>query len=336
MYTKYLHMDKKPWIIFLLLLPMQKNLFSQNSFSQFYSSPLTINPANTGRFDGGYRVGGIYRNEKSSAGLMSQGSFFYDTRILRNVIPEKDKIAIGVLMMFEKNEIDGILKKNNLALSLAYHKALNEEGSQQISVGFQLGLSHQSLDFPPYIFEDQIASWARSGYTGFQFSQSKNINFSYPDLNIGVGYQSPLNSDNRVNIGISVLHVNSPYRSFNGGEFKLTPVGSLQLEWDRKLDSKQNFYSSFLMDYTKQDKLNNLFMNIFFKTRIQETGYKIGIGASYRKSAIKGDAIIACAALHYSGFALNAAYDINISNKATSQRGALEMTIIYTGQRRSK
>ncbi|MBC7868400.1 MAG: type IX secretion system membrane protein PorP/SprF, partial [Gloeobacteraceae cyanobacterium ES-bin-316] len=36
---------------------------AQSRFSQFYSNPLLINPANTGRFDKTYRLGGSFRRE---------------------------------------------------------------------------------------------------------------------------------------------------------------------------------------------------------------------------------------------------------------------------------
>ena len=33
------------------------------NFSQFFASPLTLNPALTGKFDGDFRVAGNYRNQ---------------------------------------------------------------------------------------------------------------------------------------------------------------------------------------------------------------------------------------------------------------------------------
>jgi type IX secretion system PorP/SprF family membrane protein len=328
-------MGRKSAIVFLLSgMVIQDKLFAQNTFSQFYSSPLTVNASNTGRFDGDYRVGGIYRNEKNSAGLSSQASFFYDTRILGSFVPENDKVAIGILAGFEKNSNNGTFKKSNIAFSLGYHKSLNEDGSEQISLGFQLGFTNQSLELPPYIFEDQLTNWLRSGYTGLQYIQSKNINFSYPDLHIGAGYQVKLNDANRITAGVSILHANSPQRIFNGGEFKLTPVGSLQLGWDYTIDPENKFYTSLLVDYTRQDQLQNIYANLLYRIRVRETGYKVGAGALFRKSTIKGDAIIPCLALYYSGFVLNATYDINISGRTMARRGAFEMSLLYTGLRR--
>lgn len=330
-------MDKKRAIIFLLAgMVIHENLFAQNTFSQFYSSPLTVNPANTGRSDGDHRAGGIYRNEKNSAGLSSQGVFFYDTKILGSSVPENDKVAIGILAAFEKNSINGTFKKSNISFSLGYHKSLNEDGSELISLGFQIGFTNQSLELPPFIFEDQLVGWMRSGYSGLQFAESKNINFSYPDFHVGAGYQLKLNDANRITAGVSLLHANSPQKTYNGGEFKLTPVGSLQLGWEHTLDPSNKIYASGLVDYTKQDQLQNIYANFLYRMRIRETGYKVGAGATFRKSVIKGDAVIPCIALYYGAFVLNTSYDINISGNSVARRGAFELGLLYTGMRRAQ
>ena len=47
---------KKIYLLFIVLL-IQTHLFAQDPhFSQFFASPLTINPANTGNFSGSLRA----------------------------------------------------------------------------------------------------------------------------------------------------------------------------------------------------------------------------------------------------------------------------------------
>ena len=54
----------KTLLFSLLLLAFAFNLKAQDpNFSQFFASPLTLNPALTGKFDGSYRVAGNYRNQ---------------------------------------------------------------------------------------------------------------------------------------------------------------------------------------------------------------------------------------------------------------------------------
>src|SRR5215471_19039498 len=51
-------------ILFLIFLPCATFVRAQDPhFSQFFSSPLTLNPAFTGKFDGNVRVAGNYRDQ---------------------------------------------------------------------------------------------------------------------------------------------------------------------------------------------------------------------------------------------------------------------------------
>ena len=45
-------------MIFLFCFISPLTAECQNRFSQFYASPLLVNPANTGRFNKSYRIGG--------------------------------------------------------------------------------------------------------------------------------------------------------------------------------------------------------------------------------------------------------------------------------------
>src|SRR6188768_2919012 len=66
-------------------------------FSQFFASPLTLNPAFTGKFDGQWRLAVNHRDQWPSipkAYVTTSGSF--DFGILKNKIPENDVFGIGI------------------------------------------------------------------------------------------------------------------------------------------------------------------------------------------------------------------------------------------------
>src|SRR5580692_5142138 len=97
-------------------------------FSQFFASPLTLNPALTGKFNGVLRVAGNYRNQWpaiSNAFITSTVSV--DAPILTNKLPVNDTWGLGILAMNDKTA-DGILTSNYLGISTAYHLALDEDG----------------------------------------------------------------------------------------------------------------------------------------------------------------------------------------------------------------
>jgi len=55
---------KKNLLTLLVCVAMASASRAQDpNFSQFFASPLTLNPALTGKFDGSFRVAGNYRNQ---------------------------------------------------------------------------------------------------------------------------------------------------------------------------------------------------------------------------------------------------------------------------------
>src|SRR5688572_11309689 len=106
-------------------------------FSQFFSSPLTLNPALTGKFDGTLRVAGNYRNQwPAFNNVYTTSTLSVDFSILNNVLPETDTWGVGIMGLTDKAG-GNILKTTFVGISTAYHKALNEDGFSQIGIGFQ-------------------------------------------------------------------------------------------------------------------------------------------------------------------------------------------------------
>src|SRR5688572_6367037 len=97
------------------------------NFSQFFVSPLTLNPAMTGKFNGDFRVAGNYRDQWpaiSKAFVTSTASF--DMPVLRNRLSELDTWGVGVLAMTDKTA-NGILSTNQIGITTAYHKGVDED-----------------------------------------------------------------------------------------------------------------------------------------------------------------------------------------------------------------
>src|SRR5215467_5893824 len=108
---------KKLFLIFTLHSVLIGISYAQDpSFSQFFSSPLTLNPALTGKFDGILRVAGNYRNQWPSVNnAYITSTVSVDAAILRDRIPDNDKFAIGMMAMTDKTA-NGILTSNYFSL----------------------------------------------------------------------------------------------------------------------------------------------------------------------------------------------------------------------------
>jgi hypothetical protein len=69
-------------------------------FSQFFSTPLLTNPANTGLIDGSYRVASNLRSQgKSAPNSFFTGYVSGDVSILKNSLPAEHKAGAGVLAL---------------------------------------------------------------------------------------------------------------------------------------------------------------------------------------------------------------------------------------------
>src|SRR5205809_1998922 len=89
------------------------------NFSQFFASPLTLNPALTGKFDGVYRIAGNYRNQWptiNNAFVTKTASI--DFGILKNRLADIDQLGVGILAITDRAG-DGVLVTNGAGISLA-------------------------------------------------------------------------------------------------------------------------------------------------------------------------------------------------------------------------
>lgn len=193
-------------------------------FSQFYNSPLTINPALTGKEDAKYRVNLNYRGQwytiGDSRGISTMAASG-DIRVLEDALPTYDNLGIG-LQFFHDSAGDGYYNTTSIAPSVAYHKALGY--NHKIAVGLQPGYGHTSLDFSNLYFEEQYIG------TGFDQSLPTGENFAtdsrgYFDLGAGL-YYSFRSSDESWSAyaGGSMFHINAPEINLLDGTVYHRPV----------------------------------------------------------------------------------------------------------------
>ena len=184
---------KRQFHIFILLCLLTNVVSAQDpSFSQFFASPLTLNSALTGKFNGDMRAAGNYRNQwptVNKAYVTSTVSL--DFPIMQDKLREGDRWAIGVMGMTDKTA-NGILTSNYFALSTAYHKTVDENGQHTIGLGFQGTYANRTLDGPRLHFLDGLqidGTWLPSA------SEPVNLEVvtaSYFDMNAGVLYNGSL------------------------------------------------------------------------------------------------------------------------------------------------
>ena len=206
--------------LLILITCLLKTGFAQDpNFSQFFVSPLTLNPALTGKFNGDFRVAGNYRDQWpaiSKAFVTSTASF--DVPILRNRISEIDTWGIGVMAMTDKTA-NGVFSSNYLSVTTAYHKGIDQDGLHQIGVGFQATYSDKRLDGTKLDFEDELdnnGGWTIPSLETIAYRQESTSHF---DFSIGALYNGSTDGYNNFYLGVSAYHLNRPKESFTGNVF---------------------------------------------------------------------------------------------------------------------
>ena len=297
------------------------------NFSQFFASPLTLNPALTGKFDGVYRVAGNYRNQWptiNNAFVTKTASV--DFGILKNNIPEIDQFGVGI-MGFTDRAGNGVLTTNYAALSVAYHKGLDENGSHQIGAGFQGTYVSKRLDVTKVYFEDQLTSLGFTGVTSEVFTNDQ-IDVKYFDMNAGIFYNGSTNGYNNFYLGASMYHINRPKESFQGAQFLLAARTTLQA--GGKIPLGPYNYLHFAANHSMQAKAHNTMVGGAYALNVnnsEENPTNVYMGAWYRF----GDAIIPYVGLEFGELHIGVSYDVNTSSlkPASNVRGGGEISLIY-------
>ncbi len=307
---------------------VSKALAQDPNFSQFFASPLTLNPAMTGKFDGVYRVAGNYRNQWPTIyNAFTTYTASFDMGILKNRIPEYDQFGVGILG-FADQAGDGVLKTNSAALSVAYHKSIDENGYNQIGAGFQGGFVSKRLDVTKVTFEDQLTTSGFTGPTSEIFS-GKQVSVSYFDVNAGVFYNGTSNGYNNFYFGASMYHINRPQESFEGDPyFLLNP--RITFQGGGKIPAGQYNYVHFSANYSVQAKAHNAMMGGAYGLNVNadpDDPTIVYLGSWFRF----GDAVIPYVGLEFGDLHFGATYDINISSlkPGSNARGGAEISLIY-------
>ena len=205
---------KKMKILFLpvLLAMLSVEAWGQDlHFSQYYNTPLLVNPANTGfNPDFDFRAGVNYRNQWASVGTPYKTmSAWGDTKLLSNRL-ENGWIGLGG-MLWKDQAGSGSLTGTTGMLSLAYHQMLGY--NSLLSGGFSVGYTQKRIDITKLTFDDQWNGiFFDANIPSFEPFATNQV--SYVDLQAGINYAYFASENFYFNAGVSVMHINTPRETF--------------------------------------------------------------------------------------------------------------------------
>ena len=316
---------RKLLVCFCALLASQMLKAQDPHFSQFFASPLTLNPAFTGKFSGLWRLAANHRDQWPSipkAYVTTSASI--DFPILKSKVPDKDVFGVGISGLTDASA-NNILKLNYGSVSMSYHKALDENGYSTIGAGFQATYSSLSLDRGKLTFSDMLT---QNGFTGPTNEQISISNQSYFDINAGLLYSGSTNGQNNFYLGASMYHINRPKVGFQDKNWFLSGRISAHAGGSFPVSDIITIHASAI--YQTQNKASETTLGAAIAANLSEDAEKpsaIYIGSWVRLN----DAIIPYIGLEFGGLRIGASYDFNISNlkAATASRGGSEFSIIF-------
>ncbi len=332
---------KKILLYALFSMTLLSSLRAQDQqFTQFYASPLMLNPGLTGAFEGRYRVSTIYRDQWRKV-LDNPIRTFTVASDLRFKAPGKrvydDAIGLGIMFFNDKVSVVDF-STTQIALSLAYHKSLGPDNRQFLSLGIQGGLTQRNVNYESLAFQDEF-----DGLVGYVLPTGELLpenNFSYPDLNVGLNYSARFGRSGAVFAGVAMHHVTQPEVTFykNGapGE-KLHRRLSAQVSANIPVGkSKTSFLPRVL--FAQQGPHMQMNAGANFRTALGKYGTTaLHLGGWVRpvrnQDSFGLDAVVAMVGVEISNVLFGLSYDLNPNALSFGQRqGAFEISIAYLGE----
>jgi type IX secretion system PorP/SprF family membrane protein len=317
---------KKALLSVIIIAACKLCIAQDPHFSQFFASPLTLNPAYAGKFNGDWRLTMNHRNQWPSipkAYITTSASV--DLGIAKNKIPEGDILGVGISGLTDASA-NGQLKLNFGSAALSYHKALDEDGYNTIGAGFQATYSSMVIDEGKLTFEDMLR---QNGFTGARTDFFQNgSQQGYFDMNAGLLFSGSSNGENNYYAGVSVYHVNKPKVGFKNASYQLASRITLHGGGTVPISPELKFNGSFI--YQNQAKSSEIVAGgalSYLLNGDEDNPSNIFAGSWVRF----GDAAIPYLGLETNGLRIGVSYDVNISSlkAATNSRGGSEFSLIY-------
>jgi len=295
-------------------------------FTQFYLSPITTNPGNTGNYYGSVRVGGIYRGQlysTSSIGNYKTPLVYLDAPIITG-FRKKDWVGIGATLYQDKTGVAG-LTNSGIFFSAAYHLALGSKST--LSVGAMGGSAQVKLsDLEQLKFGDGL----KSGSTSADISSLSTQTNRAWDFSAGAMVKTPINNMVKATFGLSFRHLTQPREltilQGGGSNFRRPLQMALHGQFDITFSPVFSLTPMFFYQTTaKQREVMVQALSGFKLKKEDEMTLQAGLG--YRL----GDAVQLLLGADWGDLRVGLGYDVTTSGltAVTKGQGAFEVGLAY-------
>ena len=305
------------------------------SFSQFFSSPLNVNPALTANINADWRMISNYRDQWiGPASPYVTGTVSFDTKVMQHKTPdniENNFMGVGGMLMFD-HAMSGVVQSTYASLNLSYNIKISETDRyrERLAIGFGAIYGHRRIDYNRVNFEEQ--------FNGFGFNKNMPTGESslsnmkpYFSGSTGITYTATTEKTN-FDIGVAAFHFNKPKQTFLKDDNQFLPM--------RKVA-----HTNFEMFTDKRTVIN---ANAIYQYQKKASYFSVGGAVGYyvtdnAESLITAglwywskNALIPYVGLGYKNFQVGLSYDLTISklNDAARRPNSWELSLILRGVRK--
>lgn len=330
---------KKAAILILILTFIYTNSKGQDiHFSQYFNTPLIINPALTGVFGGDQRAMLAYRNQWASVAspYKTYGASF-DTRLFEK---SRKNFLLGVGFNVYK-DVAGDTELGITSAGLSVSGIVKIHDKQHLTAGVHGGFDQRSINQSNMIWDNQF-----DGQTyiptapSFEF-RDYNKPFGIADVNVGVAWiysdaQKTITSNDAFSVkaGLVYNHLTKPDISY--GDVADNLYDKITFHTAANIGIANSSLSVLpTVVFNKQGPNSELLFGALLRHRIKEDSKYTGI---FQESAIAfgvhsrwGDALIPSITYEISHWKLCVSYDANISDLAVASGGVggFEITLTF-------
>ena len=348
-----------PFILSIVLTFVFSRMNAQDAlFSQYYASPLHVNPALMGVYDGQMRFNANYR-QQWSGGVFSDipirqihASFDYRMRIA-----DGDYLSFGINALEDETGAASRLKSTHANLGVSYMKQLGGDryrtSDQYLVAGVQVGMGQNRLGTGNLWFDRQYDS------TNIQIDLTRPTgelepsSNNYLDINAGLLWYTVMDKNKSLYVGGSMHHITNPNISYFGNKAEnLKRRFTVHAGGEFPINDQLSWMPAVMAT------LQSPSMSIQLGTNFRYSNHEwdevaIRVGASYRlankyvwikgdqtnqniiqessKANILGDALTITTMLEINRWLIGVSYDIHTSSivRPTNGRNAFEISLIY-------
>lgn len=315
-------------------------------FSQFYLSPLNLNPAMTGVMNCNVRLVANYRNQWASvlkSNAFSTYSVSYDQRV---PVGRYDYFGVGGTFWGD------VAGESNFAtttgkLSASYSKRMSgyRDKASYLVVGAEGGVAQRSIDFINLRWPNQ-----HNGEGGFDPSLptgEENLNrdnFIFADLAAGLLWFSVWGKNNSFYAGAAFHHLNQANQSFTETEnidlySRITAHAGADIMLGRSNIGLVPGIIVMKQGPSFQINPGTSFKFLLGEDRFNYQAFQVGgwvrLANKYTgqdsQAGTLSDAIILATRFDYNNFSIGFSYDLNVSSLklASGGNGGFEFALVY-------